>query len=452
MPFIVGRRDATAEPRGRIRAATRETFQSLRTRNFRLFFGGQLISQVGNWQTLVAQTLLVLSLTNSGVALGILAAAQFGPVLLLGPFAGLIADRSDKRKLLLTVQVIAMVQSFALAGLAFTGRPPLLAIYAVATVGGITMAFDNPARRSFVVEMVPEGDVNNAVSLNSAMMTASRVVGPVLAGLLITTVGFGWAFAADGLSYVAVLVALSLMRPSELRRAPATPRGKGQVRDGLRYARRTADLWVPLVMMAIVGTFAYNFQVVFPLFVIRDLGGNEGTFTVLFSVVSVGALVGALAVARRRSIDVRTVSLSSLAFGVSLAAMAVAPSLAVAFPLGLLVGFGSIAFLTASTAIVQVRSAPEMRGRVLALQAMVFLGSTPIGGPIVGWISQDFGARYGVGVGAVAALGAGAWGLAAERRGRSAAMTSAEADMATDEALAELGGQSAPPDIATRVA
>src|SRR5256714_8844821 len=177
-----------------IRRGASATFRSLRVRNFRLFFTGQLISQVGNWLTLVAQTLLVLKLTDNGVALGGLAAAQFGPVLVLGPWAGLVADRSDKRKLLMIVQTIAMAQSFVLAALAFSGHPPVLAIYAVALVGGLTVAFDNPARRAFVVEMVPEGDIQNAVSLNSALMTLSRVVGPALAGLLVATAGFGWCF------------------------------------------------------------------------------------------------------------------------------------------------------------------------------------------------------------------------------------------------------------------
>lgn len=428
----------------RARSAARETFRSLHVRNFRLFFGGQLISQIGNWMTLVAQTLLVYRLTNSGVALGALAAAQFGPVLFIGPWAGLIADRSDKRKLLLVVQTIAMAQSLALAALAFSPSPPLLAIFGVALVGGVTMAFDNPARRAFVVEMVPEDHVNNAVSLNSALMTSSRVIGPALAGLLVTTVGFGWAFLTDAVSYLAVLAALFLMRASDLRTPPATPKGKGQVREGLRYTRRTPELWVPLMMMAVIGTLAYNFQVVFPLFTIRDLGGNEGTFTLLFSVVSTGALIGALAVARRTSIDIHTVGMSALAFGAALALMMFAPSVGVAVPLGVLVGFGSIAFLTASTAIMQTRSDPEMRGRVLALQAVVFLGSTPIGGPIVGWISQQFGARLGVGVGAAAALGAGTWGLLVDRRNRRLTMTPDEAEEVLADSLAEYGGQTAP--------
>jgi MFS family permease len=400
----------------RVRVATHETFASLAHRNFRLFFVGQGISQVGNWLTLVAQTLLVLELTDSGVALGMLAAAQFGPVLLLGPWAGLVADRSDKRKLLFTVQLLAMAQSFLLAALVFSGDPPVGALYAVAVFGGICMAFDNPARRSFVVEMVPAEQINNAVSLNSALMTSSRVVGPALAGLLVSTVGYGWAFLGDGLSYIAVLAGLWMMRSDELRPAPATPRARGQVRAGLRYVRSVPDLFVPLVMMAVVGTLSYNFQTVFPLFVTRDLQGDDTTFTVLFSVVSIGSLVGALVTARRSEAGVRRVSQAAIAYGVIMALMALAPNLAVVLGLGVVLGLCSIMFLVASTAIVQIKAAAEMRGRVLALQAMLFLGSTPVGGPIVGWVADRFGARYSIGLGAAAALGAGLWGLAALRR------------------------------------
>jgi MFS family permease len=398
-----------------LRAAAHDTFRSLRYRNFRLFFFGQLVSQVGNWLTLVAQTLFVLKLTDSGIALGVLAAAQFGPILVLGPWAGLVADRSDKRHLLLIVQTLAMVQSFVLAALAFSGNPPVESIYLVALFGGVTMAFDNPTRRSFVVEMVPPDDMNNAVSLNSALMTSSRVVGPALAGLLVTTVGFGWAFLGDGLSYLAVLAGLWLMRPSELRPAPVTPKAKDQVRAGLRYVRHSPELFVPMVMMAVVGTLSYNFPTVFPLFIIRDLGGSDATFTMLFSVVSIGSLVGALVFARRTHVGVHWVSAAALAYGVALAAMTFAPNLGVALILGLALGLTSITFLVSSTAIVQTKAAPEMRGRVLALQAMLFLGSTPVGGPIVGFVAEEFGARWSIALGAAAALGAGLWGRAAMR-------------------------------------
>jgi MFS family permease len=420
----------------RLRAVSSETFQSLHIRNFRLFFMGQGISQVGNWLTLIAQTLLVLQLTDSGVALGALAAAQFGPVLLFGAFAGLVADRSDKRKLLITVQTFAMVQSLALATLAFQDHPPVWAIYVIAFFGGVATAFDNPARRSFVVEMVPEEQITNAVSLNSALMTGSRIVGPALGGILVVTVGFGWAFLLDGLSYLAVIASLRMIDPSKVRPAPVTPRGRGQVRAGLAYAWSIAELRVPLLMMAVIGTLAFNFQTVLPLFSVRDLDGGDLTFSLLMSIVSVGSLLGALRSARRTNVSVRTVSLSAAGFGAAMLALAMAPNQAVAFAIGAVMGFTSISFMTASTAIVQLRADPMMRGRVLALQAIVFLGSTPIGGPIVGTISERLGARYGLALGALATLGAAAYGLLTVRGAAvpvpADVSTAAMADATTD--------------------
>jgi MFS family permease len=395
----------------RLRLVTGETFASLRIRNFRLFFVGQGISQVGTWASMVAQTLLVLHLTDSGVALGLLAAAHFGPVLVLGAWAGVIADRSDKRRLLTVLQCLSMLQSFAMAGLAFMGSPPVGAIYAVAVLGGLVTAFDNPTRRSFVVEMVPADHVTNAVSLNSALMTGARVVGPAAAGVLVVTVGYGWTFFIDGLSTLAVIAGLLRMRPAELRPAPVLERGRRQVRAGLAYASRVPQLRVPLVMMAVVGVLAFNFQVVFPLYVIKDLGGTDGTFTLLYSVVSLGAFLGALAVARRVHSTVRLASLSAVAFGAAMTLLALAPNQQVAFAVGPLIGVTSISFMTISTALVQTVAVPEMRGRVLALQAIVFLGSTPLGGPLVGWVAEQFGARWAIALGAAGCLFAGLWGL-----------------------------------------
>ena len=436
-----------------LRRFGRETFASFSYRNFRLFFAGQGVSQIGNWMTMVAQSLLVLSLTNSGIALGLLAVAQFGPVLVLGPWAGLVADRSDKRRLLIIVQTLAMVQSFLLAAVAFTGAP-VWTIYAVAVFGGVTVAFDNPSRRAFVVEMVPTEDVPNAVSLNSALMTSSRVIGPALAGLLITTAGYGWAFLLDGVSYIAVIVSFFMMRSSELRPSPVAARTKGQIRDGFRYVRRMPELFVPLVMMGVVGTLAFNFNTVMPLFVTRDLHGTAGVFTILFSVVSVGSVVGALVAARRKDVGVWNVGLASLGFGVAMGLLAIVPTLAWALPVALVLGLCSITFLTMSTAIVQLRAAPEMRGRVLALQAMLFLGSTPIGGPIVGWVAQTFGARWSLALGAVACLAAGAWGMAVvgrDDRGPALDAVLEQSDMdPADLGTADLGTAGAPRADATR--
>jgi MFS family permease len=378
------------------------------------------VSQAGNWMTLVTQTLLVLSLTGNGLAVGVLTACQFLPVLLFGAWAGVIADRSDKRKLLIIVQAFAMMQSFALAGLAFMDHPPLIAFYVLALAGGLATAFDNPARRSFVVEMVPEDHVTNAVSLNSALMMGSRMVGPALAGLLIQTSGYAWCFLLDGISYIAVIAAYWMVNTKELRAAPVTPRAKGQIRDGVRYVHRTPDLWIPLVIAAIVGTLSYNFQVVVPLLVTRTYGGSDATFTILFSVLSLGSLIGALATARRPVVGIPHVIFSSTAFGASMLLFAGAPTLSYAFPAAILVGITSMIFMTSATSIMQLRSDPTMRGRVLALQSIVFLGSTPIGGPILGAVCDAWGARAGLVVGGVAAFGAAAWGWFALRRARSA--------------------------------
>lgn len=354
-------------------------------------------------------------------ALGVLAACQFGPVLILGAWSGLVADRSDKRKLLIIVQIFAMVQSFALAFVAFMDHPSVVAIYVIAIFGGVATAFDNPARRAFVVEMVPGSDVQNAVSLNSALMTGSRVVGPALAGLLIQTVGYGWTFAADGLSYLAVIAGLLMMRRADMRPVTAAQRGKGQIRAGLRYARTEPELWLPLVMMTIVGTLAFNFQTVMPLLVKRTLHGNDTTFTLVYSVISVGSLAGALLSARRTSIKVADITLAALGFGVAMIALALSPNIIFAYVFGVGVGVASITFMTTSTAIVQLRADPSMRGRVLALQAIVFLGSTPIGGPIIGWVSQQFGARWGVMIGGIGAVAAAGYGWRASRRLAAAA-------------------------------
>jgi MFS family permease len=394
-------------------------FSSLSSRNFRLFFTGQLVSQIGNWVTLVASTLLVLHLTHNGFAVGLLGAAQFLPVLVLGPFAGLIADRSDKRRLLVFTQTLALLQSLALAAIAFMPHPSVPGIYAVAFVGGIITAFDNPPRRAFVVEMVPERDVNNAVSLNSAMMTGARVFGPALAGLLVTTVGYGWCFAVDAVSYFAVIAGLVAMRSAELRPSPVPPRGPGQVREGMRYVRATPELRMVVIVMAIVGTFAFNFNTVIPLFVTRTLHGSDGEFTILFSVISVGSVTGALVMARRSIVSIRHVMIACLAFGAAMLVMAPIPNLATSFPVAFLIGAASIAFMTTSTAVIQYRAAPEMRGRVLALQTMVFLGSTPIGGPLLGAIIDLTDARIGVAIGGLSALVAGGYGFAAMRRNGS---------------------------------
>lgn len=388
----------------------RDTFRSLGIRNFRLFFVGQVISQSGSWMTMVAQTLLILDMTGSGVLLGLLAASQFGPVLLFGAWAGAVADRSDKRRLLAITQTAAMVQSLALGTVVLAGAESVPIIFALAAVQGVITAFDNPARRAFVVEMVPPENVANAVSLNSTLMTTARMIGPALAGVLIVTVGYAWCFLLDGVSYLVVLWALGRMRPAELFSEAPSPRSPGQIRDGLRYVASHHEQLVPLVMMAIVGTFAFNFGVTTPLLVTGPLGGTNQSYTWLVSTMSLGSVIGAIATARRRTIPFSHLIWSAIGFGMALLVLALSPGLWLAFPAVLFVGLGSIAFMTTSTAMMQLQAEPRYRGRVLALQAMVFLGTTPIGAPLVGWISDRFGPRVAIIGGAVACLVAAVFG------------------------------------------
>ena len=397
----------------RLALAARDTFRSLHVRNFRLFFFGQLVSRTGTWLTMVAQILLVLEMTDSGVALGLLTAFQFGPVLVLGAWGGAVADRADKLRLLLWLQAVAMLKALTLGIVVLAGAETLGLIYALALVHGVVTALDSPARRSFVVEMVPADDVPNAVSLNSAVMTGSRVLGPAAAGALVVTVGYGWTFIIDALSYLAVIAAFWLMRTDELYSGPPAARAAGQVRAGLRYIRSDPRLFVPLVMTAIIGTVAFNFQVTVPLLVTGPLGGDEGTFTLLYSVLSLGALSGALWTARRREVTPRQLVNASIAFGITMLALAAAPNLLSGFTAGLALGFASMIFMTSATAIVQVLAAAEFRGRVLAIQSMVFLGSTPIGGPIVGLISDAWGSRAGIAAGGLSCLIAAAYGARA---------------------------------------
>lgn len=392
-----------------------DTFRSFRVRNFRLFFIGQTISQTGTWMTMVAQTLLILELTGSGVLLGLLAAAQFGPVLLLGFWGGALADRFDKRSIIFVTQVGAMFQSLALGLVVLTGNASTTIVLLLATVQGIVTAFDNPARRAFVVEMVPSEDVANAVSLNSTLMTTARVLGPALAGVLIGWVGYAWCFLGDGLSYLAVITGLAMMRPQELPAAKTTERApgevrQGQIREGLRYAFSSREQLVPLVMMAVVGSLAFNMSVTTPLLVTGPLNGTVQAYTLVLSTMALGSVVGAIATARRREVPFSHLIWSTIAFGIGLLLLAGAPALWTTYPIAVLVGLGSIAFMTTSTAMMQLAADPQFRGRVLSLQAMVFLGTTPIGAPFVGWVADRFGPRPAILIGALACFAAALWG------------------------------------------
>jgi MFS family permease len=425
IPGDIEQSTADAEA-GFFRRTLQSTFLSLRTRNFRLFFIGQTISNTGNWLTNVAMTLLVLKLTDSGVGIGLLAACQYGPILLLSAWAGAIADRSDKRRFLFVTQGLEMVQSIGLAILAFAPHPPLAGLYALAICGGILLAFDNPLRRSFVTEMVPSSDIPNAVVLYSTIVNTSRIFGPALAGVLVTTLGYGWGFTLDAASYLAVILCLFMMRPDELYRAPRKPRVKGAVREGLNYVLSAPVLWIPFAMLAAISILAYNFTVTLPLFVTDALHGSERVFTLLYSVFSLGAVVCALVVANRGLVAIRHIIRGAGALGITLLLLAGVPGVGIAFPVVFLVGVAGILYMTSTTAIVQVEARPEMHGRVLALQTVIMGGSAAIGGPLLGWLADTTGARALMVLGGVVCLGSAAFGALAIRRQTDRALAGAE--------------------------
>ncbi|MGA7419464.1 MAG: MFS transporter [Acidimicrobiales bacterium] len=385
-------------------AATRRTFRSLRVRNYRLYFIAQLISNSGTWMDRVAQAWLVLHLTGSGFDLGIVTGLQFLPVLLFGPWGGLVADRMDKRKLLYATQAGGGLIALALGILVETHTIQLWQVFLLAFCLGVMNLFDNPARQTFVFEMVGKEDLPNAVSLNSVVMNASRVVGPAVGGLVITLVGLGVCFLANAASFGAVLVGLALMRSRELHKVDPVVRAKGQLRDGFRYVWRTPSLRNTLIAMAVIGIFAYNFQVTLALLATVTFHGGAGSYAVLTSCMGIGAIVGGLTVAHRGRPTPRLLQGVALMFGALLAVVALSPSLAFAAVVIVFMGAASIAFIATANAELQLESEPAMRGRVMALYAMAFLGSTPIGGPLIGAIAEWTNPRVSLAVGAVATL------------------------------------------------
>lgn len=386
------------------RDTMRTTFSALGVRNFRLYFTGQVVSVSGAWMQRVAQAWLVLDLTGSGTAVGGVTALQFLPLLLAAPFGGVVADRVDKRRMLFVTQSLAGLTAATLGLLVLTDNVELWMVYALAFALGMVGAFDNPARQSFVMEMVGRDRITNAVALNSVMVNAARILGPAVAGVLIVTVGIAACFLLNAASFGALLLALALMRTQELERPALQPRRPGQLREGFAYAATTPLLRVTLLMMAVIGIFAYEFEVTLPLLARFTFNGDADTFGVMFTAMGIGAVVGGLHTASRT--DRTPVSMARIAgvFGVSIAAVAVAPSLWVALVALLVVGGAGTSFLAFSNSVLQLSSRPEMRGRVLALRAVAFLGMRPIGAPIVGAIGEHVGPRYGIGVGAVAAL------------------------------------------------
>jgi MFS family permease len=397
------------------------TFAALHNANYRRYFAGQAVSLVGTWMQTVAQGWLVLELTGSGTALGLVAAAQFLPLLLLAPYGGLLADRMDKRRLLIVTQSALGLIALTLGVLVVAGVVELWMVVALAFALGITTAIDNPVRQSFAQEMVGPSRVRNAVTLNSILVNAARAVGPALAGVLIATAGTGVCFLVNAVSYVAVLTALVSMDTAALQPSPRAERARGQVREGFAYVGRSPDLLVPLIMLALVGTLTYEFQVVLPLLARGPFDGGPGTYGLLTSAMGAGAIIGGLVVAGRGATGLRPLTAAAAMFGTAVLVTAAAPTAAVAAVALVVVGATSIAFLATGNTTLQLAADPRFRGRVMALWAVAFLGSTPLGAPVIGAVSEHVSPRGGLVVGGVACLTAAAIGLLAQSRGRGRA-------------------------------
>jgi len=380
------------------------TFSSLRVRNYRLFFGGQSISLSGTWIQRVAQAWLVLELTGSGTAVGLVTALQFVPLLLLAPLGGVIADRVNKRRLLMLTQTLASLSAATLGVVVLTGVVELWMVYLLAFILGVAGSIDNPTRQTFVLEMVGRDQLTNALALNSSLINAARVVGPAVAGALIITVGIGWCFVINAVSYLAVIAALGLMRADELDSAPVQPRRPGQLREGFRYVRSTPAVLTPILMMAVAGTFAYEYQVVLPLVARFTFGGDAQTFTTMTSAMGVGAVAGGLYTASRQTRPAITLARIAAVFGTIQVLAALAPNLIVSLVLLVALGGMGVSFIALGNSTLQLTAAPEMRGRVMGLWAVAFLGTTPFGAPIMGWIGEHVGPRWALGLGGVAVI------------------------------------------------
>jgi MFS family permease len=378
-------------------------FRSLRVRNYRLYASGQLVSLTGTWMQRVAQDWLVLNLTNSGTALGFVTALQFGPSLVLGLWGGVLADRLDKRKLLLGTQTALALVALVLGVLDVSGVVQYWHVLVLAGLLGTVTSVDTPTRQSFVVEMVGRDDLANAVGINSTIFNSARIIGPAVAGLMITAVGTGWAFVANAGSSVAVLIGLWLMRPAELFPAPPIARVRGQVLAGVHYVLGRRDLLLTMVLVFVVGTFGLNFQITTALIAKQVFHRSATGYGLLSTALAVGACAGAvLATRRTRRPRPRFLLVAAAVFGVIEVAAGTMPTFVTTALLLAPAGFAMLTFTTAANSSVQLGVEPTMRGRVMALYLMCFMGGTPIGAPIIGWVAGAFGPRWGmIGGGAV---------------------------------------------------
>jgi len=399
-----------------VRRAGRVTFAALKVPNYRRYLSGQSISLIGTWMQMVAQSWLVLELTNSALDLGLVTALQTAPVLLLGPYGGVVADRVDKRRLMIVLQSLMGVQALVLGVLTVTGSITLWQVGVLAALLGLNSAFENPARQSFMLELVGPDELRNAVSLNSTLVNAARVIGPATAGILIATVGTGVCFLVNAVSFVPVVLSLLSMDVSQLQPTERAERAKGQLREGLRYVRHTPELAVPLVMMGLAGMLTYEFAVTLPVLDHRVLHGGSTGYGFMTAAMGIGAVAGGLLTAALGRTGLRPLVLAATAFGTLVLSAAFAPTMALELVVLALVGAASVSFMAVGNSTLQLRAAPAMRGRVMALWFVAFQGSTPIGGPLIGWVIAVAGARVGLAVGGATCLLVALLGYLALRR------------------------------------
>ncbi|CAB4653845.1 unannotated protein [freshwater metagenome] len=388
----------------------RGTFAALSIGNYRKFFVGQAFSLLGTWIQSVAIAWLVLEITGSAASIGLAVALQFLPVLVFGPYGGVLVDRTDKRKLLIKTQALSGVQALLLAILVLTHHENIGLVLVLSLFLGFIYVLDMPARSAFIREMVPGDLVRNAVSLNSVVVNGARVVGPALAGVMIATVGLGWCFAANAASFICVIAAYTLMKADQLIPVEPVERAPGQLREGLRYVAGNPNLRVPLIMMAVVGTLTYEFNVVLPAFASETFASGAQSLGWLSAAMGLGAVFGGLWSATRQSSRISAISWAAVCFGIAVIGAAIMPSVLWACVALIPVGAASIWFMSAGNSAVQLHAEPQMRGRVMSLWTVAFIGSTPVGAPIVGWVAETAGPRWALGLGAVAAVAAGLYG------------------------------------------
>lgn len=400
----------------RVRTALAATFASLEIPNYRRYFFGQALSLIGSWMQTVAQSWLVLTLTGSSVAVGVVIALQTAPVLLLAPYGGVVADRVDKRKLLIVLQASMALQALVLGLLTVLGVVSFWEICVLALLLGVTQSFEVPTRQSFILEMVGRDSVRNAVSLNSVIVNAARTIGPAIAGVLIAVVGEGICFLINVGSFVAVIVSLLAMDASLLLPSEPARRARGQLRQGLAYVRQTPELAIPLLMMGLVGTLTYEFPVSLPVLAKRSFGLGSAGYGFMTAAMGLGAATGGLITAARGRTGVRAAVIAVAAFGACIAMAAAAPSVALELVALFFVGAGSVGFVSVGNSTLQLRADPSMRGRVMSLWSVAFQGSSAVGGPVIGGVIALAGARAGLAVGAVACFAAAAVGASILRR------------------------------------